>query len=66
MEEQKSTYEFTANFWDHKKVELQKQYPVLTDADLIFETGNIEKLINGLCTKLNMSDHQLRELIIKL
>jgi len=46
MEDEKSTYEFSPNFWDHKKVELKKQYPFLSDKDLHFEPGKLDELMS--------------------
>lgn len=66
MKNEKSTYQFTHNFWEHKKVELKKHYPFLSDKDLHFETGKLDELINNLSMKLGTTDRGLRDLIIKL
>lgn len=46
-------FTITLQNWERLKIKLQRKYNHLNDEDLVFETGNEEKLITHLQKRLN-------------
>lgn len=46
-------FTITLQNWERLKIKLQRKYNHLSDEDLVFETGNEEKLITHLQQRLN-------------
>lgn len=52
--------------WNVQKDKLKKQYAVLTDTDLLFETGKKDEMLGNLQIRLGKTKEQLRLLIASL
>ncbi len=58
--------QFSTGFWNDKKPKLKKQFPMLSDSDLVYQPGNLRELMNCLSNKLGKSGTELRNFIIDL
>lgn len=52
--------------WNTQKGKLRQQYAVLTDNDLLFETGKKDEMLQNLQIRLGKTKEQLRLLIASL
>jgi uncharacterized protein YjbJ (UPF0337 family) len=57
--------ELTGN-WNEQKGKLKQKFAVLTDNDLLFETGKKEEMLGNLQIRLGKTKEQLRLLIDSL
>lgn len=46
--------------WDEKKLRLQKDYPQLTQEDLVYEIGKELELLKKLQQKLNKTEKEIK------
>jgi hypothetical protein len=53
-------------YWNKKKEKLKKKFPVITDADLCFNEGKENVMIEILGYKLGKSKHELISIIVEL
>jgi uncharacterized protein YjbJ (UPF0337 family) len=49
--------------WDEQKGKLKKKFAVLTDSDLVFETGKKHEMLAGLQVKLGKTKNELTKII---
>lgn len=52
--------------WDDQKGKLKQQFAVLTDNDLLFESGKKDEMLGKLQVRLGKTKEQLRLLIASL
>jgi hypothetical protein len=53
-------------FWNEKKEKLKKRYAIITDADLNFNEGKEQEMMEMLGYKLGKTKEQLRNIIAAL
>lgn len=61
---QNEPFEITGN-WGKQSTQLKQQHPELTDADLKFEPGKENQLLDNIGTKLNKSRDEVIDIINK-
>ena len=47
--------------WEKKKEHLKKEFPDLTEDDLLYDVGKEEELLKRLKEKLNKNKHEIRK-----
>jgi hypothetical protein len=47
--------------WEQKREHLKKEFPNLTEDDLLYEVGREEELLTRLQEKLNKNKHEIRK-----
>ncbi len=52
--------------WDEQKGKIKKRFAILTDNDLMFETGKVEEMLGRLQMKLGKTKEELRLIIAGL
>ena len=52
--------------WNEEKGKLKKRFAMLTDNDLMFETGKVEEMLGRLQIKLGKTKDELRLIIAGL
>jgi len=52
--------------WNEQKGKMKKRFAILTDNDLMFETGKIEEMLGRLQIKLGKTKEELRLIIAGL
>jgi len=52
--------------WNEQKGKLKQQFALLTDDDLLFESGKEDEMLGNLQIRLGKTKEQLRQLIASL
>jgi len=55
-----------AGNWNEKKVKLIAKYPVLTDADLRYDEGKKDEMLNKVTAKIGTTREKLNEVLAAL
>lgn len=59
------TQDFDIFYWNNIKMDLKKDYPQLTEADIIWRDGSKEDMLSILSIKLLKTKKELEEILSK-
>jgi len=59
------TQDFDIVYWNNIKMDLKKEYPQLTEADLFWRDGSKEDMLSILSIKLLKTKKELEEILSK-
>ncbi len=64
-EERKNDFKIISSVWENSSKKLKEQFPQLTDADLKFETGKENFLLDRIENKINKKRSEVIDIINK-